>query len=172
MAKAPLPNPNLAPSNVRRFRTNPVELAIFSIISLIFCHSVYSLIYDHQGFQATALSPMAANPISEGRLPASVSQAFVNFEINCEAKQEQVTEATKARLMGSLCESKAGNTQLIRAAVVNSANKFAATVFTDTTAGKFSTDYIPLNAGPNPIHIEFTYRGGQTVSQDFQIMKQ
>ncbi|MGZ3707368.1 MAG: hypothetical protein ACXWPM_00700, partial [Bdellovibrionota bacterium] len=57
-------------SKVRRFKTNPVEIVIFSVVSLIFINSLYNLFYDHQGFHPAALSPMAANPTSEGRAPA------------------------------------------------------------------------------------------------------
>jgi hypothetical protein len=171
-----LPNP-APPSHVKRFRTNPVELAIFSVITLIFFNSVYNLFYDQQGFRPAALKPMAATPISEGRSPASASvpQAFVNVGVRCDANADKDTTATKVRLTGMLCgEGRApasDATTLVKAQVTNTANKFAATVFTDVNSGKFSTDYIPLNLGKNPIRIEFSYRGGKVVTQDFNVVK-
>ena len=149
------------PQNIKRFRINPVEVAIFSIVTLIFLNSVYNLFYDRQGFHPAALAPMAANPTSEGRSPASVGQSFMNLEVKCETNSEQETAAAKVRLTGALCgvgATAADASKLLKTQIVNNANKFSATVFTDTTAGKFSTDYIPLNTGKNPIRIEFVYQ--------------
>jgi hypothetical protein len=160
--------------NTRRFRVNPVELAIFSIVTLIFLNSVYNLFYDRQGFHATALAPMAANPISEGRTPASVPRSFQNLDLKCEMPAgDQDTQAAKVRLNGTLCGSTIGmdETKLIKTQVTNIANKFTATVFTDLSSSKYSTDYIPLNAGKNPVHIEFFYQGGKQVTRDLTINK-
>lgn len=172
MSHPSLPNP-AAPTQVRRFRTNPVELVIFSCITLIFFNSVYNLFYDQNGFHAAALQPMAANPASEGRSPASVAPAFVNVDVRCDLNPDQDTAATKVRLAGGICGGAPGLDagQLVKTQVTNTANKFAATVFTDVNAAKFSTDYIPLNLGKNPIHVEFTYEGGKTVSQDINVVK-
>lgn len=174
MSQPSLPNP--APSsNVKRFRANPVELAIFSVISLIFFNSVYNLFYDQQGFHPAALTPMSANPISEGRSPASTSQAFVNVDVRCDGNPDKDTTATKVRLTGALCADgrvpASDTTSLVKTQVINNANKFTATVFTDVNSGKFSTDYIPLNLGKNPIHLEFSYRSGKVVSQDINVVK-
>ncbi|MGZ3689470.1 MAG: hypothetical protein ACXVBW_14305, partial [Bdellovibrionota bacterium] len=142
-------------SKVRRFKTNPVEIVIFSVVSLIFINSLYNLFYDHQGFHPAALSPMAANPTSEGRAPASVVQkSFKSVDLSCESNPEQDTTATKVRLAGPLCEIDAAldAAKLLRTTIINTANQFNATVFPDVSTGKFSTDYIPLNTGKNPIH--------------------
>lgn len=156
------------PNTLKHFRTNPVELAIFLAVTGIFANSVYRLFYDSGSFQATALTRMAANPVSEGRSLASTRQSFLNVDLRCDAMGEQDTGANKIRLTGPLCGTDAAidASKLVKAVVFNSANKFNATVFTDTTAGKFSTDYIPLNTGRNPIHVEFSYRGGKIVSQE------
>ena len=53
--------------------------------------------------------------------------------------------------------------------MVNSANKYSATVFTDVSSQKFSTDYIPLVSGRNAIHVEFSYQGGKTFSRDLAL---
>lgn len=160
--------------SLKRFKTNPVELVIFLAITGVFMHSVYQLFYESPNFRATALAPMHANPLSEGRSPASTSsQSFMNLDVRCENNAERDTSASKVRLNGALCGADASedSSKLTKTSVVNTANKFNATVFTDTTANKFSTDYIPLNPGRNAIHIEFAYRSGKIVSQDVVIQK-
>lgn len=159
----------------RRFRINPVELAVFSVVTMIFISSVYNLIYDRPGFRPTALSPMSANPLSEGRSPASAqTQNFANIEFSCQAADEMPTAASKARLSGAFCGRSpagegAGSERVLKVTAVNSANRFQATVFSDTAAAKFSTDYIPLNSGRNPIVIEFHYSGGRRSSHEVVI---
>jgi hypothetical protein len=159
--------------HARRYRVNPVEVAIFSIVTLIFLNSVYNLFYDRQGFNPTALAPMSANPVSEGRAPASVNQAFANLEVKCGSNGEQETTAAKVRLTGTLCGVNAGTegSKLVKTQIVNNANRFTATVFTDLSVGKFSTDYIPLNTGKNPIHVEFTFQGGKQLANDVIVNK-
>ncbi|MEK6577742.1 MAG: hypothetical protein AABZ55_00820 [Bdellovibrionota bacterium] len=158
--------------NARRFRTNPVEIAIFAIAAVICFKSVYNLFYDHQSFQATALTSNAASPLSEGRVPASSIQNYFNLEIRCDENNAQETHATKMRLSGELCgASKNPNQRLLKTEIINTANRFAATVFTETNNQRFSTDYIPLNSGKNPIHLEFTYEGGKVFSHDRIINK-
>lgn len=161
------------PQQLRRYKVNPVEVAIFSIVTLIFLNSVYNLFYDRQGFHPAALAPMAATPVSEGRSPASVNPAFANLEVKCGINSEQDTQAAKVRLTGTLCGAAAGTdgSKLIKTQIVNNANRFSATVFTDLSAGKFSTDYIPLNTGKNPIHLEFVFQGGKQVSHDVTVIK-
>lgn len=166
-------NASQAPQ-ARRFKINPVELAIFSVVTLIFLNSVYNLFYDRQGFHPTTLAPMASKPTTEGRAPASVSRLFPNLEVQCEKNPEQETTAAKVRLTGTLCGIGAGDaaSKLVSTQIVNHANRFSATVFTDVSAGKFSTDYIPLNAGRNSIRVEFTYQGGKTVAHDLNVVRQ
>ncbi|MCM2277306.1 MAG: hypothetical protein NDJ89_04465 [Oligoflexia bacterium] len=156
----------------RRFRTNPVEIVIFLAAVGVFSHSVYKLFNDSPSYQAAALLPSAGNPVSEGRSPASVAPpAFANLDLRCDAGSEQNTQAAKVRLSGGLCGLDAATDpgKLIKTTVSNGANKFTATVFMDVNAAKFSTDYIPLNAGKNPIQVEFTYSGGKIVSQELVV---
>jgi hypothetical protein len=161
------------PRTPRRFRINPVEVAIFSVVSLIFVNSVYNLFQDRAGFQPSALAPMASNPVSEGRAPASVAQSFLNLDVKCENNGEQETGASKVRLTGTLCGAAPSDdsAKLLKTQIVNNANKFSATVFTDLSAGRYSTDYIPLNTGKNPIRIEFVYQGGKFVTHDIVVSK-
>ncbi len=157
----------------RRFRINPVEVVIFSAVFLILCNSVYSLFNERNGFQPAMLSPMAANPVSETRAPASTSQSFLNVDFNCQTQKEMTTSAPRIRLTGPLCgSSDSTGTQLIKTVIHNDANKFTATVFTDVNSGRFSTDYIPLNSEKNPIRVEFLYKGGKTVTNDFVVTRQ
>ena len=162
------------PLSSKRFRINPVELAIFSVVTLMCLNSVYNLFYDSQGFHATALAPMAASPVTEtGRSPASIKQAFVNLDVGCEMETTKDLLATKVRLTGPICGNSVGaeSAKLLKTQITNNANKFAATVFTDLTSNKYSTDYIPLNQGANPIHVEFVYQGGRVVTQNLTVNK-
>lgn len=173
-------NSNVATDReVRRYRINPVEMIILATIGGVFLNSIYHLFYDPNGFQPAALKTMAANPVSEGRSPASVSGAFQNAEINCSNNPELATSATKIRISGPLCNGTetaavtgtAEADPLIRTVVMNETNKFSATVFTDATLGKFSTDYIPLSPGKNQVKVEFAYKSGKTVTQDLAFSK-
>jgi hypothetical protein len=163
---------------VRRYKINPVEMIILATISGVFLNSIYHLFYDPNGFQPAALKNMAANPVSEGRSPASISSgAFQSTEINCSGNAELTTSASKIRLLGPICGgTEAGNATvstdpLVRTVVMNETNKFSATVFTDGNLGKFSTDYIPLNPGKNQLKVEFAYKSGKTVTQDLAFSK-
>lgn len=161
-------------TSVKQFKANPVEVVIFLAVTGMFSNSLYRLFYDTPDFQPAALSKMAANPISEGRSPASVdAPSFKNIDVRCNSTSDYDTDANKVRLIGPLCGVDEGNdsSKHIKTVVFNQANKFNASVFTDITAGKFSTDYIPLNQGKNPIRMEFTFRGGKVVTRDFNIQK-
>ncbi len=175
-------------ANIRRFRTNPVEIVIFLAVTLIFVSSVYNLFYETNGFRPVALQPMAANPISEGRTIAGDASAttFHNLELGCQETDTQETTSSKIRLNGPFCgeeptrepastgsdePEKVPHQKPEKAEIFNSANQFHATVFLDAGTGKFSTDYIPLNPGKNPVHIEFSYADGNSFSQDLTITR-
>jgi hypothetical protein len=82
------------------------------------------------------------------------------------------TAASKVRLTGVLCGGDGlTGAQLVKATVLNSANHFNATVFTDSDSPQFTTDYIPLTEGKNSLRIEFAYRGGKTNTQEFNVSK-
>lgn len=164
-----------------KFRVNPVEFAIFASVSLLFFYSVYHLFHDHQTFQAIAAS---ASPQSSAasRSPASsyarpraqTTQMFLSLDVPCEGPLiEHVTGAAKVRLIGALCgrQETGDGGQEIKAHVVNGANHVTATVFTDHAAGKFSTDYIPLAAGPNPIRVRFVRPTGRIELVELQVVK-
>jgi hypothetical protein len=159
--------------HLRRFKANPVEIAIFSIITVIFFNSIYNLLYQHKGFHPAALVPMTANPISEGRHLSSSSQTLLTWDVQCEQNTEKNTLSNRVRLNGPLCgaDPVQGASKLIKATIINQANQYAATVFTDIFSRKFSTDYIPLSFGKNSIHIEFSYFDGTHSRQDLMINK-
>jgi hypothetical protein len=159
--------------NTRKFKANPIEVAILFVITLIFFNSVYNLFYNHNGFHPAALIPMTANPVSEGRSLASVSQNLMTWDIKCDKSLEKDTSSNKIRLNGILCGSDPalGATKLLKANIINSANQYNATVFSDVNENKFSTDYIPLETGKNAIRVEFTYIDGKSSVQDLSITK-
>lgn len=147
----------------KQFNTNPVEIVIFLAISAIFAHSVYQLFYVTSEFKPIALTPMVANPLTEGRSPASKSQLLQNLEVNCDAPTEQETTASKVRLSGLICGKSIEKLKSLQ--ISNTTNQFNATVFTDIDEKKFSTDYIPLNLGRNEFHLEFTYSDQKNLTQ-------
>lgn len=160
----------------RKFRTNPVELLIFAIIAVSFTYSVYDLIYADRGSITTAFTAQPGETVAkveESRSLASADHPLLNLALNCDKNVDQQTSATKVRISGILCEIKSAEdlTKLVKTSVINNANRYTATVFTDVNAGKFSTDYIPLNTGKNTIHVEFAYAGGKVISQDIVVNK-
>ncbi|MBC7692744.1 MAG: hypothetical protein H7222_13365 [Methylotenera sp.] len=159
------------PQNIKRFRANPVEVTILAVMALILCNSVYRLFDERADFKFAALSPMTAQPTQGAhRSPASVIPEFASLDINCDSREtssEQRTAAGKVRLTGPLClqNSQPGSdsaaSQLVKSQISNTANRFNATVFTDVSASRFSTDYIPLVPGRNLIEVEFTYKSNK-----------
>ncbi|OFZ73561.1 MAG: hypothetical protein A3K03_11515 [Bdellovibrionales bacterium RIFOXYD1_FULL_44_7] len=162
------------PQKVRRFRVNPIELVIFVAVSVICMHSIYNLFYNRYGFQPANVMEIASdtNSTTDGRSPASVAPTFANFETDCESAVEKEINAGKVRLTGTLCGlSSQAESSLIKTQVLNSANQFNATVFTDTSSAKYSTDYIPLSPGKNQIRVEFVYQNGKVIAQDISLNK-
>lgn len=167
----------IPPEQSRTFKTNPVEIAIFAVVAIVFMNSAYRLVYSRDTFKAVALAPMNSNPVTEKRAPASLVEAapatssvpfFLNMDVSCGPALSQDTQATKVRLTGPLCGASTPDEvkAFSKARIVNGANKFSATIFPDTTANKFSTDYIPLESGTNAIQLEFTYSAGKTAAHE------
>jgi hypothetical protein len=153
---------------------NPVELAIFSLISLVFFNSVYNLFYDRRGSHSTTIAQLTDDPSAENRAPASTATStFQNLDIKCEPSMTLNTSAEKIRLLGPLCGrgTKGASATVTKVSITNTANSKPATVFIDESKGKFTTDYIPLNPGPNPIHMEFIYKGGNQVTPELTVNK-
>ena len=175
------------PVPTNRYRVNPVEVAVLAIVDVVFLNSVYRLFYDWEGYRTARPTETAegesideqvpaAPPAAEstGRSPAAIAPpSFVNVEIRCGQTGVKNTTATKVRLAGPICGGiQTDQQELVRTEIVNHANRTSATVFTDVSAGKFSTDYIPLETGENAIYMKFVYQGGKTVSQYVNITRQ
>jgi hypothetical protein len=162
------------------FKLNPIEGLLFGLMALIFCHSMYSLVYDFGNLRAAPLGStsheVAQAQVTHGmswetRAPASKGTGLRSIDFKCEdsAGSESGVSATKVRLTGPLCGLPSPTAKLVKTQIVNGANKYSATVFTDVSAQKFSTDYIPLVTGRNSIHVEFEYQGGKTFSRDLAL---
>jgi len=169
---------SMARVHSKKFRINPVEWLIFSIMTFAFGYSSYCLIYQDSVFtKPLGVSSYRALDSTFGatRMPASVAHPLLNVELKCsesEAAAEQTTQASKLRISGETCDQSQALTGVLKkTSIINSANRFAATVFMDTTTHKFSTDYIPLNLGKNTIHIEFSYAGGKIQTRDLIVTK-
>ena len=122
----------------------------------------------------SARSPASVDPGVDTQ--AAVKPLFFTYDLQCNANSDQATDASKLRLTGELCPdgrspSSVTPPHIDQITVTNTANKFTATVFTDSNAGKFSTDYIPLNTGKNLIQIQFAYPGGKISTQNLTIDK-
>ena len=156
-------------------RFNPVELVIFAIVASGFGFSAYRLIHERPAVESGILAPMASNPVSgTQRQPAAIAPLFGHVQFGCKGGEEQAVKASKIRITGPICglEASGEKAQVVSATVVNAANQFHATVFTDIGAGKFSTDYIPLNAEKNSIRVQFKFKSGKTASHDLVIQKE
>jgi hypothetical protein len=126
---------------------------------------------------ASAGGPLSSGAQTEAeRIPAALPQpsdAMRAFDFNCELTGEQAIVAGKVRISGPFCKamgSGAGDAPL-KTTLLNEANQFTATVFMDASVGRFSTDYIPLNSGSNPIQVEFRYANGSAVKKSFVLLK-
>jgi hypothetical protein len=161
-------------SDSGKFRINPMEITVVAVVSLILIKSAASL-FTNREMEPAVLQAMAANPLStDNREPAETrTRPFMELEIQCNGTPDQETTAAKLRLRGPFCGGEIGSSgqNLTRATVVNLSNKTTATVFTYLDERKFSTDYLPLNAGKNTIHVEFNYADGKSVSKDFTVTK-
>lgn len=163
-----------APKTVKRYPVNPVEALILGIMGLVFATSVYNLVND------------ARNPLAEaGRDPASTGPTYLNFEVPCPeatgaaaAKSAQTagtksTQASKIRLVGSLCGITEGSgSKGLKTEITNESNRANATVFTDLSQKRFSTDYMQLNKGENAISVRITYPDGKTVQQSIRVNRE
>src|SRR4051812_40548297 len=91
---------------VKRFRANPVEVAIFSVVTLLFFHSLYALLYDTRMdySEIFATSRAIASFSDGGRAPASIAPAsLMTLELKCEDLSDQSTSASKIRVNGNTC---------------------------------------------------------------------
>ncbi|MGK5086961.1 hypothetical protein WDW86_05340 [Bdellovibrionota bacterium FG-2] len=175
----------------RRLRANPVEILILLAVTAIFGNSIYTLFYDPFYNRSLISLPSVFSPLvpssaiatkplpgtASNRAPASVTTApssFTSLEVNCDKPTEVQTTASKVRLTGALCgmTSELETATSPRLSVNSESPKFSATVFTDASTGKFSTEYIPLAQGRNVIHLSFDYSDGKSVKQEIVLQNQ
>jgi hypothetical protein len=205
------------PFENKRFRINPVEIAVFAVVGLIFVKSGYNLVYSHEGFEAAALTATAQDPIRiKDRNPASVAPTnFSEVKIGCDPSVVTASvTSNKIRLIGSVCKPVEMTTDQKEAkaavandddndgtsapthplatpqsqpgvaaatpeaaesvktiSVVNTSARVSATVFPDFHNERFSTDYISLAPGKNTIHVQYEFKNGETLGQEFSVTK-
>ncbi|MBI4925399.1 MAG: hypothetical protein HY843_05695 [Bdellovibrio sp.] len=153
--------------NGNRYKINPVEIVIFSVVALIFLNSVYSLFNDSTSFNELKLATK-----DENRQPASY-KVLENLMVNCENTHQSIA-SERIRITGPLCgieQLSQGNQKFLNTKIVNTANSYSATVFIEENAKKFQTDYIPLATGSNKIKIEHLYSSGVNYTQEIEIIK-
>jgi hypothetical protein len=94
------------PFENKKFRVNPIELAVFAVATLIFVKSGYSLIYSHDGQETSTLAAIAQDPIAvDNRGPAAAAQkTFTEINIGCDPSVENSVSANKVRFVGALCK--------------------------------------------------------------------
>ncbi|MFZ9594942.1 MAG: hypothetical protein ACO3A2_02570 [Bdellovibrionia bacterium] len=161
---------------VKRFKTNPIEVVIVLVVSLIFFNSLYNLIYEYPSQEALALLP-AESPIqSQGssRLPASTPSAYFDLELDCNKIKTEQTRASKIRITGTICALNSQQkieTSSPQISIKNSTNEDTATVFQMETTDKFSTDYISLSDGENRIQMKFQFDSTRSVSKELIVIK-
>lgn len=172
---------------MKRNRLRSIEVGIFTVVSLVFLNSVYHLFTDGRFLTNQAPRPLAASSdmrgaASRGPKPASVTEEasaitkqshdMIPYEIQCLVDGERLeTAAAKVRVTGPFCgASNRGLASdrpeaLIEKGVTpyqlkiqNDTNSYAATVLSDQQSGTFSTDFIPLEMGPNKVSMAFFYK--------------
>jgi hypothetical protein len=216
------------PFENKRFRINPVEIAVFAVVGLIFAKSGYNLVYSHEATETRALTSTAQDPIrTSERNPAALAplaqSSFSEVKIGCDPSQVSASvTSNKIRLIGSVCkpvENAPGNKQegtktatassknddndetndgtsppthplaapqsqpgvaaatpesaesVKTISVVNTSARVSATVFPDYSNERFSTDYISLAPGKNTIHVQYEFKNGETLGQEFSVTK-
>ena len=162
-----------APKSIKRYRSNPVEVAIFTGLLLVFAHSAYEFTQNPSVTLSQVFQDLTSRtPASELKTtPSSPTLPGQTLNLKCE-DQSQVVTTAKVRMSGNLCLA-ASDTfgPLTRATVTNVTAKTAGNVFADTSEGRFSTDFITLMPGTNEIHFEFSDSRGKTIQRTIQLMK-
>ena len=157
-----------------RFRINPFEKMTFTLAAFGFFASAYSFFLSDQTIHPSTLSELQPNPLSEGRqLASSAHSSLKTLEFQCFKPQDVSVHSKKVRITGHICNAwgSIGNpAQLVSSKVLNSTHPFEATVFAVTDSTEFSTDFIPLAAGENLIHIEFSFSDRPSFAADWKII--
>jgi hypothetical protein len=156
-------------------RINSVEILILLGVTYGFGFSAYRLFRETPKFTSELRSNLNRHSLlDKNREPASTSSTFGHIESACTSLKKVTVKFSKIRVSGPICGLKGSKEQetIQSATVINSANQFQATVFTDPGQGKFSTDYIPLNADQNIIEIKFKFKSGKNSAQKLSLKKE
>lgn len=150
-----------------KWSLNPIELVIFLCCFGMFTVSAYRLI-----FMAPSFTPVVVTePAKVDRKIASLQSQFIQVDVPCTEHFETETTASKVRLISKFCKgTKAESPSIVKKlSVVHGTNRFNATVFVSND--QFSTDFIPLVAGENPIQIEIETRDGGKFTREIAFKK-
>lgn len=152
---------------------NLVEFLIFGFATAVFFNSAYQLFYGWEELRPATLGSMdAPAQKTNARSPAALGQSILYLDFDCQKSPIQVTtSAHSLRLKGKLCSEGSSKARLLKTEVTNVANKEKGHVFIDSNDGSFSTNYIGLNNGENPIQIQFIYDGGNVVPKTLTVFK-
>ena len=108
---------------------------------------------------------------SPRRAPASTEPLLGSVDFTCQKDGEASVRASRIRIAGPICGMESG-ARIASTSVLNSANQFRATVFTDLGLRRFSTDYIPLNSDKNRIQVQFKFADGKLLSRELVLHKE
>lgn len=171
------------PKTAESATLNPLELSIFFAILGVFAFSTYRFLSDTPTLTALpeTRAPGSISDPSQGATSgtAKITGQFSSFGLKCGALDPESLSlhSSKIRITGELCGSNSesptygSKPKTSRAYVVNQTNRYTATVFVDGPRGKFSTDYIPLEAGSNQIVIKFVAPSGKISEKSLTITK-
>lgn len=142
---------------------------------------------EHVPSVQKAEPPEARSVAAESGKKADEASGFVPYETQCNPAGERFeTSAAKVRILGPFCGSTsrvpaaapnkdssgaAPGTSLIDYKVENVTSRYSATVFSDYSTGKFSTDFIPLERGANKVVMEFRYKSGKAYPVELTIVR-
>lgn len=155
------------PAGHKRFKINPIELIIFAAVTVVFFNSAYQLFYDWNGFHPSILTQKEIE--SSDRQPAQITGAktFEHFDVNCSLDHALATQAARVRLSGSFC----GVQNPHKIEITNTRNQANATVFVNSNNKSYSTDYISVEVGANPIQVKYVSLNGQIENQIITVEK-
>lgn len=156
----------------RRFRINPIELLIFSVVSLVFLNSLYKLFYDWDRFQpqplAGDITPIAVKQTN--RSIASEESGFALWNLaSCDTFENETPSRGKSHLKiaeGLMCGLDPDKPNEIPKAIEvipmdeNREKPIGdkATIFQNTLGKNFTTDLIRIDPNHDTnILIRFQY---------------
>lgn len=141
-----------------RFRINPVEILLFSLLNGVCIYSAYDLIYETPKL---ARGQFYEKAYFLNRSIAQTEVSHENIDIGCGKNQILLkTRTTGIRLQGKTCEQRLTRVKVTHE-IQNQSD--AATVFANFTSGEFVTEYMTLKNGINTFHINY-YHEDHTVT--------